>query len=274
MSTEQDLDALRTYCVRTHNASEHSENRMHSDEVARKFGFKGALVPGVTVFAHMTRPLVERYGESWLGAAIAEVSFAKPAYEGDLLTVQARPDATGSGCELTCSNEEGVELARMTTHIPSSSPSADARAAIAPAPPIAERPIVTWDLMELGKPFPALAWAPTLADNRQWCEDVRDELPIYRSGDSPALHPGFILRQANYVLRNRFTLPAWIHTGSRIVFHDVLRIGPAYEVRAIPEEKWQRKGHEMVRLYVAIRSGDKTLAEIMHTAIFRPREAA
>ncbi|MGH8636652.1 MAG: hypothetical protein ACREUX_15535 [Burkholderiales bacterium] len=274
MSTQQaTLDALPPYRVCTHNASEHSENRMHSDEVARQFGFKGALVPGVTVFAHMTRPLVERYGESWLGKGIAEVSFAKPAYEGDLLTVRTRTDEAGSAYELTCTNEEGVELARMSSHIPQSSPAVDPRSDTPPAPPIEARPIVTWELMEVGKPFPALAWSPTAADNRQWCADVRDDLSIYTSGDTPCLHPGFVLRQANYVLRNRFTLPAWIHTGSRMVFHHVLRVGPAYEIRAIPEEKWQRKGHELVRLYVAIRAGNKTMAEVMHSAIFNPRKA-
>jgi acyl dehydratase len=278
MTTQQIAAAQWTpYKVRTHNASEHSENRMHSDDVARKFGFKGALVPGVTVFAHMTRPLVERYGETWLAKGIADVSFAKPAYEGDLLTVNTAPaadDRSGSRLALTCVNEDGVELAKMTSELRQSTIAPDARSAIAPAPPSTERPIVTWDLMEVGKPFPAMHWAPTQADNLQWCTDVRDDLAIYREGSAPFLHPGFVLRQANHVLRNRFTLPAWIHTGSRITFHESLRVGPAYEVRAIPEEKWERKGHEMVRLYVAIRDGDKTMAEVIHSAIFRPREKA
>ena len=56
-------------------------------------------------------------------------------------------------------------------------------------------------------------------------------------------------------------------SASRIAFQRALRAGNAYEVRAIPEEKWQRKGHEFVRLYVAIRAGDEVAAEIVHTAI-------
>jgi len=87
------------------------------------------------------------------------------------------------------------------------------------------------------------------------------------------LHPGFILRQANNALRNRFTLPAWIHTGSRLTFHSALRACSCYEVRAIPEEKWRKKGHEFVRLYVAIRSDTATLVEILHTAIFSPAKS-
>lgn len=284
MSQDAQSVATPPYRVRTHNASQHSENRIHSDDVARRFGFKGALVPGVTVFAHMTRPLVERHGERWLGSAIAEVAFAKPAYEGDLLTIAARANAQasadhddpqslpdGSSLELVCSNEQGDELASMRSRMPQSPSAVDPRSGIAPAPPDGERPLVTWELMEIGKPFPALRWAPTQADNLQWCEEVRDDLPLYRAGESPPVHPGLVLRQANFVLRNRFTLPAWIHTASRIVFHEVVRVGGSYEVRAVPEEKWQRKGHELVRLYVAIRAGAATLVEIAHTAIFRPR---
>ena len=264
--------AWPVYRVRAHNASAQSENRMHSDEVARQFGFRAALVPGVTVFAHMTRPLVERFGDAWLGRGVAEVDFAKPAYEGDLLSVETEDGAAGAArLSVMCRNEEGVELARLTSAAPGAVTPPDGRSAIRPAPPIGERPLVTWDLMEIGKPFPALAWRPTQADNLQWCADVSDELPVYRGGRTSLLHPGFVLRQANLVLRNRFALPAWIHTGSRVVFHRALRAGQSYEVRAIPEEKWNRKGHEFVRLYVAILGAGQVVAEVIHTAIFRPR---
>jgi len=258
------------YQVRTHNASTQSENRMHSDDVARQFGFKGGLVPGVTVFAHMTQPLVAHYGQAWLTRGTADVSFGKPAYEGELLSVHTTA-ASADACALTCMNEHGVELARMSAALPATKAASDARGDIAPAPPLRERPTVTWDLMEIGKPFPALAWAPTQAENLEWCHGALDELPLYREGTAPLLHPGLILRQANFVLRKRFIIPAWIHAASRITFFEALRVGPAYEVRAIPEEKWNHKGHEFVRLYVAVRREQRTVAEVLHTAIFQPR---
>ncbi len=261
------------YQVRTHNASTQSENRMHSDDVARQFGFKGGLVPGVTVFAHMTQPLVARYGAAWLARGTAEVSFGKPAYEGELLSIHTTDGNDGTHA-LTCLNDQGVELARMSASLPATLLQADARGDIAPAPPLLERPTVTWDLMEINQPFPAMAWTPTRDDNIEWCDDVRDELPLYREGASPLLHPGLILRQANFALRRRFIIPAWIHAASRITFFEPLRVGPDYEVRTIPEEKWNHKGHEFVRLYVAVRRtdhGGPTVAEMLHTAIFRPR---
>jgi hypothetical protein len=267
------MSTLGEYQVRTHNASHASENRMHSDDVAKQFGFKGALVPGVTVFSHMTQPLVARYGEAWLARGTADVRFDKPAYDGELLTVRASDNDDGSH-ELVCLNEQATELARMQAALPGAVAPADPRGAIAPAPPQNERPLVTWELMEIGKPFPALMWSPTRDDNLQWCADTRDALPVYRDGATPPLHPGFILRQANYVLRHRFVLPAWIHTASRLRFLDVARTGTSYEVRAIPQEKWTRKGHEFARLFVAIRTtrGDaRTVCEVAHSMIFRPR---
>ena len=258
------------YQVRTHNPSTQSENRMHSDDVARQFGFKGGLVPGVTVFAHLTQPLVARYGEAWLARGTADVSFSKPAYEGELLSIHTTDSAKGSHI-LTCLNEQGVELARVTAALPAAAAQADVRGEIPPAPHLLERPTVTWDLMEISKPFPALAWSPTRDENLAWCDDTRDELALYREGTAPLLHPGLILRQANFVLRKRFIIPAWIHAASRITFFEALRAGADYEVRAIPEEKWNHKGHEFVRLYVALRRGQRTVAEILHTAIFRPR---
>jgi len=259
------------YRVRTHNPSAQSENRMHSDEVARAHGFRAALVPGVVVFSHLTRPLVARCGERWLGGGIAEVAFVRPAYEGELLTVaEVSVPGSGAGRVLACTNEEGIELARLSAALRPESAAPDARAFLAPAAPVADRPLATWDLMEAGRPFPALHWQPSSADNAAWCEDVRDDLAIYREGEAPLLHPGLALRSANLVLRARFTLPAWIHTASRLALHAALRAGERYEVRAVPEEKWRRNGHEYVRLYVAIVSGTRVHAEILHTAIFRP----
>ena len=114
------------YQVRTHNASTESENRMHSDDVARQFGFKGGLVPGVTVFSHMTRPMVARYGEAWLARGTAEVTFGKPAYEGELLTINTA-DNNDASHTLTCLNEQGVELARMSAALPLATTKPDAR---------------------------------------------------------------------------------------------------------------------------------------------------
>jgi hypothetical protein len=64
-------------------------------------------------------------------------------------------------------------------------------------------------------------------------------------------------------------MPAWIHTGSELRLRKLLRVGDEIEVRAVPLEKWERKGHQFIKLYVAYAVGGEIAAEIFHTAIFR-----
>jgi acyl dehydratase len=89
---------------------------------------------------------------------------------------------------------------------------------------------------------------------------------LFRKG---VLHPHAILSQANQVLVRRYVMPAWIHTGSEVRFRRLLRVGDKIEVRAVPLEKWERKGHQFIKLYVAYVVGGEIATEIWHTAIFR-----
>jgi hypothetical protein len=51
-----------TYEVKAFNTAASSENKIHDNTVARQFGFRGALVPGVEVYAYMTHMPVARWG--------------------------------------------------------------------------------------------------------------------------------------------------------------------------------------------------------------------
>ena len=55
-------DTLPVHRVRARNLSRDSENRIHDDEVARRYGFAGGLVTGTTVYAYLSHPLVLVWG--------------------------------------------------------------------------------------------------------------------------------------------------------------------------------------------------------------------
>ena len=55
---------LSPYQVEAFNTAAQSENKIHDDAVARRFGFKGGLVPGVEVYAYMTHVPVARWGRA------------------------------------------------------------------------------------------------------------------------------------------------------------------------------------------------------------------
>jgi hypothetical protein len=44
---------IAPYRVQAYNTAKQSENQMHDDTVAKRFGFSGGLVPGVDVMAYM-----------------------------------------------------------------------------------------------------------------------------------------------------------------------------------------------------------------------------
>ena len=70
--------SLGLYHVEAFNTAKESENKIHDDAVARRFGFKGGLVPGVEVYAYMTHLPVARWGRAWLDRGSAECRLLKP----------------------------------------------------------------------------------------------------------------------------------------------------------------------------------------------------
>jgi acyl dehydratase len=247
------------------NFAEASENKIHSDDIAMRFGFTGALVPGVTVFAHLAWPLTRRFGERWLRGSSVTTRFLKPAYHGETIALTDR-ETSAENLTVECTNTAGVLLATLECAIETTQPALDPHAHIAgPREPDA-RVEITWDTVHVDEPFARYVWKPDDALNREYAARVDDDTELFRKG---ALHPHAILSQANQVLVRRFVMPAWIHTGSELRLRKLLRVGDEIEVRAVPLEKWERKGHQFIKLYVAYVVGGEIAAEIFHTAIFR-----
>jgi acyl dehydratase len=240
-----------------------SENRIHSDEIARKYGFHGALVAGVAVYGHLTYPLVRQFGERWLGASVSDVRFLKPAYDGDTLTVSLGED--DAGYRSTCRNAENVLLAELRSTLPATLPPPQDATCFAAPPKSPERVEMTWETVRPLQPFNPWHWQITEDLNRTFAQQVADDLPIYHE----AAHPHLLLAMANRALVREYVMPAWIHVGSEVRLRRLLKVNETVEVRAVPLEKWERKGHQFVRLYVTYTRDDELATEIFHTAIFR-----
>ena len=74
---------LEAYRVSAYNTAKHSENKMHDDTVARRFGFSGGLVPGVDVMAYIMHLPVKKWGRAFLERGLIEARFVKPVYDGE-----------------------------------------------------------------------------------------------------------------------------------------------------------------------------------------------
>src|ERR1700726_1336097 len=78
---------LEAYRVSAYNTAKLSENKMHDDTVARRFGFNGGLVPGVDVMAYMMHLPVAKWGRAFLERGLIEARFVKPVYDGEIVNV-------------------------------------------------------------------------------------------------------------------------------------------------------------------------------------------
>src|SRR5438309_7168514 len=78
------------YRVQAHNTSKQSENKIHDDAVARRYGFSGGLVPGVDVMAYMMHLPVAKWGRTFLERGLIEARFVKPVYDGETADVTGR----------------------------------------------------------------------------------------------------------------------------------------------------------------------------------------
>src|ERR1700738_3419453 len=78
---------LEAYRVSAYNTAKLSENKMHDDTVAKRFGFSGGLVPGVDVMAYMMHLPVKKWGRAFLERGLIEARFIKPVYDGEIANV-------------------------------------------------------------------------------------------------------------------------------------------------------------------------------------------
>ena len=133
---------------------------------------------------------------------------------------------------------------------------------------IAVRPEISWDGIHLDRAAPDFLWTPKDEDNRQRVDAQRDNAAMYR-GPAAYIHPYYLLDACNKALMRMFILPAWIHTGSEIVIKRPIRVGQKILIRTVPTKKWERKGHQFIRLAITMSADDEPAIQVQHTAIFR-----
>ncbi len=258
-----------TYSVEAYNVSHASENKIHDDSVAQKLGFSGGLVPGVEVFAYASHIPVSRWGRAFLERGALSARFGKPVYDGKVAHVSGRETADGIAISV---ESEGVScatgLATLGQHpTPPPAPSSYAN----PRPP-ADRPPADEASLAEGRELATLPEVLSPERHAQYLADVRESDAIYaREG---LAHPGILLRLCNSALRDNVKLAPWIHTGSALQFYDVARVGEALSARARVVANYDKKGHRLVDLDCLLLAGDRPIAHVLHTAIYKLRHLA
>jgi hypothetical protein len=260
---------FETYRVSAYNTSKQSENKIHDDAVARRFGFSGGLVPGVDVMAYMMHLPVRKWGRAFLERGLIEARFVKPVYDGEIADITGKE----SDGELSIEVESRGELcATGSASLPASAPLYSI-VDFTDVAAVAERKPVSSGSYEVSKWLGTIprAWAGDAAT--EYLTDIRETEAIYaREGLG---HPGLLQRVMNKVLVDNAILGPWIHVGSRMQLLSAGKNGDEITARAKVTANYEKKGHRFVELdALVVANGTTPLAHCQHIAIYQPREQA
>jgi acyl dehydratase len=241
--------------VRAVNTATDSENRIHDDQIAAEYGFRGGLVPGVTIYGYMASAVIEHFGPEWLERGAMDVRFFQPFYEGEEVAVTIS-DAADRKIKV-----EAGTRATATAWLESSrsGPRPDHCDLATKQPATSEtiRPGVTLGSIE-----------KTLNLSEPGMSAPLDS----HIGPDRLAHPAILLSLANEILISNYILGPWIHSSSEIRNANPARDGENLHVRGKIIDAYERKGHEFVVLDVAILSGDALITRFRHTAIWKLRK--
>ena len=265
-----------------HNDAADSGNPMHDEAAAKALGFKGAVVPGVTIYGYISHLLLTHFGDQWLATGYSQVRFRQPVIAGEQLELRGELSEGPQGeiMSVEVRNAEGVITTTGKGGMGSDAVSA-----------------FHSDGVLVDKPFPAQRsasgpkWPPTEESFRnesllrsftanftpeeqhQFRQEMRDEHEIY----ARYLHPAWLLRQANIIVDRNVAVGAWIHTESEVSNLGLAPLDAPIEVRAEVVDLFERKNNHFVDLDVLILSVSKTekpILRALHRAIYQPALAS
>jgi hypothetical protein len=244
-------------------------NRIHSDEGAAMYGFAGALVPGVGLYAYLTRPVVDALGREWLERGSISAKFVKPVYDGE--KVQARATITHNDpieLKLELINQSGELCAAGSAGLPNSSTTLDPD---------------YYPFRALTQLWPASIASLSIGDilgSVEFNLDMKGEMPRFLDNvveTSPIYdsicHPAFWIAQANEILMRNIALGPWIHTASDARHYALARDGERLSLRGRVIDLYERRGHELVMVDLGLfGEAGRPIAHINHAAIIKLRE--
>jgi acyl dehydratase len=260
---------IEPYRVSAYNTAKQSENKMHDDTVAKRFGFSGGLVPGVDVMAYMMHLPVAKWGRAFLERGLIEARFVKPVYDGEMAEVTGEEK---DGVLTIAVESRGQLCATGSASLPAAAPSLSLTD-FSETAPVAERRPVDAMSYQLGKWLGTVprAWAGDAAS--EYLADVREADPTF--AEEGFSHPGLFQRIMNKVLVDNAILGPWIHVGSRMQLLAPARSGDELTARAKVTGNYEKKGHRFVELdALVVANGRTPVAHCQHIAIYQPREQA
>ncbi|MEP7214614.1 MAG: MaoC family dehydratase [Anaerolineaceae bacterium] len=247
-------------------------NPIHSTEVARAFGFKAALVGGVTVWGWCARAIVEALGERWLEDGWADVYFRQPVYPGDSLTIRVASGPQPRAFEVA--NQDGEVCMRGEMGLgnaPWLEDLTDSAWRTAESAPV-ELPELTLESAPTARELRPMALPYQLEEATAYAAEKQHDEALPWVGPGARIHPGWVAARMTPLLKHSFAYGPSIHTRTQVQHLSPALVGQTVTVAGRFIRAYERKGHHVADLDgLLLSETGVTLARLRHTTIFRPR---
>jgi len=261
---------LPEHRVRASIEADDLNNKIQDDEYARRYGFRAGLVPGMSVFAYMSRPLAQYFGRDWLERGSADVRILRPVYDGEEIRVSGSISSVADDgtlrIECQAANNQGVPCGAGVTEFPPAPPCPEPSPDDYPAGRAKlDRPISV-ESLHAGENLVPVSSEFNWNIHWQYCrKSIRDLHPLYEK----VLHPGWLVSRASQILAANYAVQAWIDVSCRVQHFHLQEEECAIQTRGRVHDKFERKGDHFIELDLAVFCPSRCLATIRYTAIFR-----
>lgn len=246
--------------IKARNYAEASNNKIHSDEIARQHGFSGGLVPGIADYAYLAEIVTDTLGGEWLGHGMLSCKFVRPLYDGDEVTAVAVE--TSAGVDLELKDSAGIVCAIGNASLRHNSD------------------WVLYDRVQApvdgAKVAPRASLLPqgTVIGSFDFVFETEAAEKFARDAGTRGI-AGFLLSQANEIVILNVDLGPWIHTSSTVWNFAIPDDGEHLSVRGAVIDSREKRGNEMITLDLAYCGhSDRPIARVHHSAIIRLRTPA
>ena len=260
-----------------------ARNRIHTTAGAREYGFTGAFVGGVTLYAWCVPTIVEALGDAWLDAGWVNLRFRRPVYPGAEIQVRVTPQDSAppdkAGARLFEASDDGekaivgaVGLGQAPwlgelRETPFSPPAARAEGSARPYLTLADAPV--------GQPLRSYRYGRHTPPP-PGATGPMAEITALDSPGGPVLHPAVLARQMISFL-------AWSYEYGHPSIHVTSHIQHFARIPADQDvvlcgtfvDAFERNGHHQAVFDADLYSLDGArLARQRHVNIFKVRKAS
>ncbi len=262
--------SLPEYRIKASIDTADSNNRIQDDEYARHYGFRAGLLPGTTLFAYMSRPLVELMGKDWLERGSADVRSVRPIYEGEEMRVSGSVSSVAKDGTLLLDyqalNNQGTTCGIGVAQLPPGAGTPEPVPDDYPSGRAKLHRLISLETLQVGENLTPISTEFTWNVHWQYCrKSIRDHHPMYEK----ILHPGWLVSRASQILAANYSIPAWIDVSCQVRHFHVLEEECTIETRGRVQGKYERDGDHFIILDLAVFAPSRCLATIRYTAIFR-----